>query len=64
MYIYLPVAADGSAYTLTIIDRSTHWLEATPLALWRQLPVLMRLSTPGLQDMEFKLLLPQTEEDN
>ncbi len=64
MYIYLPVAAYGSAYILTMIDRSTRCLEATPLALWRQLPVLMHFSTAGLQDMEFHLLLPQTEEDN
>ncbi len=27
----LPVAADGSSYLLTIIDRTTRWLETVPL---------------------------------
>jgi len=28
----LPVAADGSAYLLTMVDRTTRWLEACPMA--------------------------------
>jgi cleavage and polyadenylation specificity factor subunit 1 len=28
----LPVAADGSCYFLTTVDRTTRWMEAAPLA--------------------------------
>jgi hypothetical protein len=48
----LPVAANGSTYLLTMVDRTTRWLEAARCAPWRRRLAQMPSLLPGSPGME------------